>query len=73
MGDLKGFPDKRTIGESDRHPGTISANIKANREERRDAVNKSKKSLVMHDKHPFRQASISIRRIHNLAAYTGIA
>ena len=35
MGDLKGFPDKRTIGESDRHPGTISANIKANREERR--------------------------------------
>ena len=42
MGDLKGFPDKRTIGESDRHPGTISANIKADREVRRNAVNKCK-------------------------------
>ena len=73
MDDLKRLPYKRTIGESNRHPGKISANIKADREVRRNAVNQCKKSFVMHDKNPFRQASISIRRIHNLAAYTGIA
>ena len=39
MDDFKGLPDKRTIGEHNRHPGKISANIKANREVRRNAVN----------------------------------
>ena len=42
MDDLKGLPDKRTVWEGDRHPGKISANIKADREVRRNAVNESK-------------------------------
>ena len=40
MDDLKRLPNKRTIGESNRHPGKIGANIKADREVRRNAVNK---------------------------------
>ena len=28
MDDLKGLPDKRAIGERNRHPGKIGANIK---------------------------------------------
>src|SRR5699024_7298053 len=39
MDDLKRLPYKRTIGESNRHPGKIGANIKADREVRRNAVN----------------------------------
>ena len=39
MDDLKGLPDKRTVREGNRHPGKISANIKADREVRRNAVN----------------------------------
>ena len=39
MEDLEGLPNKRTIGESNRHPGKISADIKANREVRRNAAN----------------------------------
>ena len=35
MDNLKGLPDKRTIGERNGHPGKISANIKADREVRR--------------------------------------
>ena len=37
---LKGLPGKRTVREGDRHPGKISADIKADREVRRNAVNK---------------------------------
>ena len=36
---LKGFPIKEPLGESNRHPGKIGANIKADREVRRNAVN----------------------------------
>ena len=39
---LKGFPVKETVREGDRHPGKISADIKADREVRRNAVNKCK-------------------------------
>ena len=42
MDDLKGFPNKRAIGESNRHPGKISANIKANRKIRRNAAKECK-------------------------------
>lgn len=42
MDDLKGLPDKRTVREGDRHPGKISANIEADREVRRNAVNECK-------------------------------
>ena len=42
MDDLKGLPDKRTVREGNRHPGKISANIKADREVRRNAVNQCK-------------------------------
>ena len=42
MEDLEGLPNKRTIGESNRHPGKISANIKADREVKRNAVNQCK-------------------------------
>ena len=42
MDDLKGLPNKRTIREGDRHPGKISANIKADREVRRNAVDQCK-------------------------------
>ena len=42
MDDFKGLPGKRTVREGDRHPGKISADIKADREVRRNAVNKCK-------------------------------
>ena len=42
MDDLKGLSDKRTIGERNRHSSKIGANIKADGEVRRNAVNKCK-------------------------------
>ena len=42
MDDFKGLPGKEPLGESDRHPGKISANIKADREVRRNAVDQCK-------------------------------
>ena len=42
MDNLKGLSYKGTIGESNRHPGKISANIKTNGEVRRNAVHKCK-------------------------------
>ena len=42
MDDLKGFPDKSPIREGDRHPCKIGADIEADREVRRTAVNPCK-------------------------------
>ena len=41
MDDFKGLPDKRTVWESNRHPGKIRADIKADREVRRNVHGKS--------------------------------